>query len=322
MCLSLGVSLHTPTEGKNDGSVNGVRYFDCQPNFGIFLKSGMLHIERTDDDSISTRMMPSVAEAVSAPSRPVRKTALGSKAGPSTSAPKTSKDDTNRPSSRSGRNPSRRPSGTQSTTSTPKPTTTKVQKLKPGAVPSKSLKRSTSRSRLSKDDHTASSSSLLKKSGSKSSINATGPSGSNSSSMKKTTLTKKSSAGTLPRKTKPKAAPVRPGSGPKPERRKSGIAVPRQGSTRDVKSASLKVRPSNNGRPNNGTNGTTKKVTGRRLSKNGSVRSTGSASDHKPVLLKRRSEEEMTNDDGEKTPAHSSLEEIGGVIKSKTYVFI
>ena len=32
----MGVELDSPT-GKNDGSVNGIRYFKCRPNYGIFL---------------------------------------------------------------------------------------------------------------------------------------------------------------------------------------------------------------------------------------------------------------------------------------------
>jgi dynactin complex subunit len=33
----IGIALDTP-EGKNDGSVAGVRYFECKPNHGLFLK--------------------------------------------------------------------------------------------------------------------------------------------------------------------------------------------------------------------------------------------------------------------------------------------
>lgn len=33
----VGIALDTPT-GKNDGSVQGKRYFDCEPNFGVFIR--------------------------------------------------------------------------------------------------------------------------------------------------------------------------------------------------------------------------------------------------------------------------------------------
>uniref|UniRef100_A0AC35UD94 CAP-Gly domain-containing protein n=1 Tax=Rhabditophanes sp. KR3021 TaxID=114890 RepID=A0AC35UD94_9BILA len=36
--LWIGVILKTPI-GKNDGTVNGKRYFECEPNFGIFAKA-------------------------------------------------------------------------------------------------------------------------------------------------------------------------------------------------------------------------------------------------------------------------------------------
>ncbi|XP_022249018.1 kinesin-like protein KIF13A isoform X2 [Limulus polyphemus] len=40
-----GVELDTPT-GKNDGSVDGVRYFQCKPRFGIFVRPDKLNIDK------------------------------------------------------------------------------------------------------------------------------------------------------------------------------------------------------------------------------------------------------------------------------------
>ncbi|KAG8178989.1 hypothetical protein JTE90_012501 [Oedothorax gibbosus] len=39
-----GVELDTPT-GKNDGTVNGTRYFDCKPRFGIFVRPDKLVVD-------------------------------------------------------------------------------------------------------------------------------------------------------------------------------------------------------------------------------------------------------------------------------------
>lgn len=37
----MGVELDTPT-GKNDGTVQGVHYFDCRPKHGIFVRADKL----------------------------------------------------------------------------------------------------------------------------------------------------------------------------------------------------------------------------------------------------------------------------------------
>lgn len=39
-------------EGKNDGSVAGVRYFDCKPNFGLFVKRAQVKIDRSVETKV------------------------------------------------------------------------------------------------------------------------------------------------------------------------------------------------------------------------------------------------------------------------------
>eukprot|EP01041_Mallomonas_annulata_P010847 gene10847-22636_t len=43
----IGVSLETP-DGKNDGSVGNVKYFQCQPNHGLFVKRAQVKFDREE----------------------------------------------------------------------------------------------------------------------------------------------------------------------------------------------------------------------------------------------------------------------------------
>ena len=41
----VGIKLDKP-EGKNDGSVGGEKYFDCEPNHGLFVKSAQVRLDK------------------------------------------------------------------------------------------------------------------------------------------------------------------------------------------------------------------------------------------------------------------------------------
>ena len=41
-------------EGKNDGSVSGEKYFDCEPLYGIFVKRAQVKLESKSSSSSST----------------------------------------------------------------------------------------------------------------------------------------------------------------------------------------------------------------------------------------------------------------------------
>lgn len=41
----IGIKLDKP-EGKNDGTVGGEKYFDCEPNHGLFVKSAQVRLDK------------------------------------------------------------------------------------------------------------------------------------------------------------------------------------------------------------------------------------------------------------------------------------
>ncbi|CAM9622380.1 unnamed protein product, partial [Choristocarpus tenellus] len=47
----IGVELDTP-EGKNDGSVNGVHYFECRDGHGLFVKKAQIRLEKSSTISV------------------------------------------------------------------------------------------------------------------------------------------------------------------------------------------------------------------------------------------------------------------------------
>ncbi|KAJ1993735.1 hypothetical protein H4R33_000527 [Dimargaris cristalligena] len=61
----IGVELDHP-DGKNDGSVNGKTYFQCRPNFGVFVRSSQLRSEASSPMPISALKSPTLG-AVSHP---------------------------------------------------------------------------------------------------------------------------------------------------------------------------------------------------------------------------------------------------------------
>lgn len=73
----VGVILDTAT-GKNNGTVQNVQYFECEPNFGVFVKSSAVELE---DASKRSGLKAPAASAIRKDSSVMSRSA-GSKASP------------------------------------------------------------------------------------------------------------------------------------------------------------------------------------------------------------------------------------------------
>lgn len=76
----VGVILDTPT-GKNNGTVKGVEYFQCEPNFGVFVKASAVELE----DSMKKSGLKAPAASAIRKDSSVMSRSAGSKASPGSS---------------------------------------------------------------------------------------------------------------------------------------------------------------------------------------------------------------------------------------------
>ena len=67
----VGVELEDAT-GKNDGSVSGVKYFDCQPNHGIFVVPGKVKLDKAVLASLPASRLPALAKPSGIPAPSAR----------------------------------------------------------------------------------------------------------------------------------------------------------------------------------------------------------------------------------------------------------
>ncbi|OSD01208.1 dynactin [Trametes coccinea BRFM310] len=58
----IGIELYEPS-GKNDGSVQGVKYFNCKPNYGVFVRPSQVKVINADPEPTPAHP-PAVARAV------------------------------------------------------------------------------------------------------------------------------------------------------------------------------------------------------------------------------------------------------------------
>ncbi|OQR93350.1 glycoside hydrolase [Achlya hypogyna] len=56
----VGVELDGP-DGKNDGEINGVRYFQCEPNYGLFAKKSQVRLARGGSTPPQTQSTPTTS---------------------------------------------------------------------------------------------------------------------------------------------------------------------------------------------------------------------------------------------------------------------
>jgi dynactin 1 len=47
----VGIELFDP-KGKNDGAINGVAYFHCRPNYGVFVRPSQVKVVQQEEQKV------------------------------------------------------------------------------------------------------------------------------------------------------------------------------------------------------------------------------------------------------------------------------